>query len=87
MNCRSYHHISSILFFVRGVESPSEFSAQGYKSQFGKVPSSDSASCVAAGVSLAHSLKKYGQSLVGNISQRREEIRMALGILEKVSRL
>lgn len=69
-------------FFKSYVQSPSEFGAPGYKSQFGKAPSSDSASCVAAGVSLAHSLQKYGQSLMGNISQRREEIRMALGFLD-----
>jgi len=70
------------LRFSDPIFGSSETMVQGYKSQFGKAPSSDSASCVAAGVSLAHSLQKYGQSLMGNISQRREEIRMALGQLQ-----
>lgn len=52
----------------------------GYEARFGRVPSSDAVACVAAGISLSFGLQSYGGPLEGlNVSERRQEIRFALG--------
>eukprot|EP00435_Cladocopium_sp_Y103_P000898 s2482_g1.t1 len=70
------------LRFADPIFGSTEAMVTRYLSQFGHVPSDDSAACIAAGVSLAYSLQKYGRSLVGlNPSERRVEIRRSLGQL------
>ena len=51
-----------------------------YEQKFGNLPNTEAAACVAAGITLTYGLQKYGPSMVGlSTSERREEIRLALG--------
>ncbi len=60
------------------VELPCSF--WGYEQKFGHLPNTEAAACVAAGITLTYGLQKYAPSIVGlSTSERREEIRLALG--------